>query len=69
MATELLSILSIWWQASNQSLLSLRLASTTADLIPYPFGSGIEEQIPILTGRIPSNRSIPNQEYLYLDDT
>ena len=25
----------------------MRLASTTADLIPYPFGSGIEEQIPV----------------------
>ena len=37
---------------SNQSMLSLRLASTTADLIPYPFGSGIEEQIPFLPGRI-----------------
>ena len=30
------------------SRVSLRLASTTADLIPYPFGSGIEEQIPVL---------------------
>ena len=38
--------------ASNQSILSLRLASTTADLIPYPFGSGIEEQIPVLPGWI-----------------
>ena len=42
----------IMWQASTQSILSLRLASTTADLIPYPFGSGIEEQIPVLPGRI-----------------
>ena len=39
-------------RASNQSILSLRLASTTADLIPYPFGSGIEEQIPVLPSRI-----------------
>ena len=26
--------------------------STTADLIPYPFVSGIEEQTPVLPGRI-----------------
>ena len=32
--------------------LSLRLASTTADLIPYSFGSGIEEQIPVFPGQI-----------------
>ena len=50
MATEFFSIF-IMWRASNQSILSLRLASTTADLIPYPFGSGIEEQIPVLPGR------------------
>ena len=39
-------------RASNQSIWSLRLASTTADLIPYPFGSGTEEQIPVLPSRI-----------------
>ena len=39
-------------RASNQSIWSLRLANTTADLIPYPFGSGIEEQIPVLPSRI-----------------
>ena len=51
MATEFFSIFIIW-RASNQSIMSLRLASTTADLIPYPFESGIEEQIPVLPGGI-----------------
>ena len=36
----------------KQSILFLRLASTTADLIPYPSGSGIEEQIPVPPGWI-----------------
>ena len=31
---------------------SFRSNNTTADLIPYLFGSGIEEQIPVLPGRI-----------------
>ena len=37
-------------QASNQSLLYLRLASTTADLVPYPLELGIEDQlhVPVL---------------------
>ena len=30
------------WQASNRSILSLRIASTTANLKSYLFGSGIE---------------------------
>ena len=51
MATEFFSIF-IMWRVSNQSILSLRLASTTADLIPKPFRSGIEEHIPVLLGRI-----------------
>ena len=51
MATEFFTIL-IMRRVSNQSILSLRLASTTADPKPYPFGSGIEEQISILPGRI-----------------
>ena len=51
MATEFFSIF-INLQVSNQSILSLMLARTTADLIPYPFGSGIEEQTPVLAGRI-----------------
>ena len=51
MATEFFSIF-INLQVSNQSILSLILASTTADLIPNPFGSGIEEQTPVLAGRI-----------------
>ena len=38
MATEFFSIF-ITWRASNQSILSLKLASTKADLIPFPFGS------------------------------
>ena len=50
-ATESYSKFSIWW-ASNQEILSARLACTTADLIPYPFGSSIEEQIPVLPGYI-----------------
>ena len=45
------SLFSIW-RDSKQSILSLRLASATADLIPYPFGSGIEEKIPVLPGQI-----------------
>ena len=40
------------WRDSNQSILSMRLASTTTDLIPYPFLSGVEEQIPVLPGGI-----------------
>ena len=51
MATKFFSIFNIW-QALDQSILSLRLASTTADLIPHPFQSGIEEQIPVVPGRI-----------------
>ena len=43
MATEFFSIFSIW-RASNQSILSLRVAST--------FRVGNEEQIPALPGRI-----------------
>ena len=34
------------------TILSFRLARTTADLIPYPFGLGIEEQILVLPGWI-----------------
>ena len=51
MATEFFSICIIR-RSSNRSILSLRLASTTADLTPYPFRSGIEEQKPVLMGRI-----------------
>ena len=40
------------WRDSNQSILSMRLAGTTTDLIPYPFLSGVEEQIPVLPGGI-----------------
>ena len=50
MATEFFSILSC--DELHTSILSLRLANTTADLIPYSFGSGIEGQIPVLPGRI-----------------
>ena len=57
MATKFFNI-HIMWQASNQSILSLRLAGTTADLIPYPFLSGIEDQILVFTfciqGPVPS---------------
>ena len=51
MATEFFSSFIIG-QASNRSMLSLRLASTTAHLKPYPFGLRIEEQIPVLSGRM-----------------
>ena len=50
---------------------SLRLASTTADLImPYPFGSGIEAQIPILPGGIyvPVPFLIPNSNQWRMGD-
>ena len=51
MTKEFFSIFSRW-QVSNQSILSLRLASTTADLIPYPYELGIKAQNPILPGHI-----------------
>mgnify|MGYP001791428993 CR=1 FL=1 len=51
MATELFSILTIQ-RASNQSILSLRLASTTADLIPYSIEQDMEGQTPVLPGWI-----------------
>ena len=38
MATESYSKFSILWWASNREILSLRLACTTADLIPYRVG-------------------------------
>ena len=37
---------------SNQSILSLRLASTTADLIPYSIEQDMEGQTPVLPGWI-----------------
>mgnify|MGYP001799900945 CR=1 FL=1 len=48
-----LAFLSINQLSINQSILSLRLASTTAALIPYPFRSGIAAQIPVLPGQYP----------------
>ena len=48
MATDFFGIFIIC-QASNQSIMSLRLSSTTVYLIPYP---GIEEQIPVLPSQI-----------------
>ena len=47
----------IKWQAS---ILSLKLFSTTTDLIPNPFESGIEEHIPALPGRIQVSVPSPN---------
>ena len=52
--SEFFIIFNIWW-ASNQSILFLRLASNTYTWLGpfiYPFGSGIEEKIPILLGQI-----------------
>ena len=51
-------------RVSNQSILSLRLANTTADLIPYPFGWGFEEQIPVLPGQ--SQVPVPALIYIIL---
>ena len=49
MATQFFSI---FIELQINQYLSLRLASTTADLIPYSFRSGIEEKLPVLQGQI-----------------
>ena len=52
--SEFFIIFNIWW-ASNQSILSLMLASNTYTWLGhfiYPFGSSIEEKIPVLLGQI-----------------
>ena len=65
MATEFFSIFSIW-RASDQSMLSLKLASTTADQTAYPFRSGFEVQITILPGRLQVPVLSLHAKYIYI---
>ena len=58
MATEFSSIIITWW-VSTQSMLFLRLASTTPEQIPFPFWSSIWRANAHTLGPDSSTRSLP----------